>query len=76
MWQDGQFAVIYDVDVDGYDNDNDQFMNNFLDSGGFQTLTFQYRSECRKEPIEKCSDRREEECKMDCQPVYWCKMCN
>lgn len=34
-----------------------------------------FTSECRKAPQKKCTDRKSQNCKMECEPVYWCKMC-
>ena len=35
----------------------------------------QVRTQCRQEPTQKCSDVKQEKCGMQCDTVYWCKMC-
>ena len=36
---------------------------------------WQVRTQCRQEPTQKCSDVKQEKCGMQCDTVYWCKMC-
>ena len=39
------------------------------------TMMWQVRTQCRQEPTQKCSDVKQEKCGMQCDTVYWCKMC-
>ena len=38
-------------------------------------MMWQVRTQCRQEPTQKCSDVKQEKCGMQCDTVYWCKMC-
>ena len=38
-------------------------------------LLLQVVTSCRKVPQQKCSDVKKETCEMQCDTVYWCKMC-
>ena len=46
-----------------------------LVTSNLYSLLLQVVSSCRKVPQQKCSDVKKESCEMQCDTVYWCKMC-